>query len=421
MPSISSYKRRLLALMWVSVALCASRLSAQELIAKSITGQHIEGTLSAWNTQGVTLLQAGATTTIASSDLLNVKLATASDSAVIPADYLQLGDGTRIPVTSFQVSAGTATVSTPLASEPLSIPTARIRLVEFAIPVSLDWRADLESNNSSSDLLAVFKKETSAIDFLAGVVNDITDSEVSFTWEGETLAVKRTKLAGIAYYHAQQEELPEPTCWIRLLGEIKIPVARIEHAGDHLEVFTTAGMELNLPLDKFLEADFSLGKLSQLSDMTPLKQRWTPLIAIPSPSKKAASFGLPRRDVSYAGLPLTLFWPNASDPTQGTLQTYEKGLALRSRTELEYRIPKSMRRFTAIAGIDPETLAQGTAALTIETDGEVVFEQMIDGSQPPVEIALEVAGKQSLKIFVDYGENLDLGDRLHLVEAQFTK
>jgi hypothetical protein len=104
-----------------------------------------------------------------------------------------------------------------------------------------------------------------------------------------------------------------------------------------------------------------------------------------------------------------------------TLQTYNKGLAVRSRTELEYRLPKGMRRFVAVAGIDPETLSQGDVLLQIEADGEPIFERTISGSEPPLEIDVNISGKQKLRIFVDYGGNLDLGDRLHLVEARLVK
>jgi hypothetical protein len=46
---------------------------------------------------------------------------------------------------------------------------------------------------------------------------------------------------------------------------------------------------------------------------------------------------------------------------------------------------------------------------------------VIAGDQTPREIDIDITDKQRLRIFVDYGENLDLGDRLHLVEARLIK
>ena len=38
-----------------------------------------------------------------------------------------------------------------------------------------------------------------------------------------------------------------------------------------------------------------------------------------------------------------------------------------------------------------------------------------------MEIDVELGTARRLQLVVDYGENLDYGDRLHLVEARFTK
>ncbi len=100
---------------------------------------------------------------------------------------------------------------------------------------------------------------------------------------------------------------------------------------------------------------------------------------------------------------------------------YAKGLAIRSRTEMTYRLPDGMRRFTAIAGIDPQSAGQGRVALEIRADGKMLWEGPVNGLEPPVPIDLELKGARRLQLLVDYGENLDYGDRLHLVEACVTK
>jgi len=100
---------------------------------------------------------------------------------------------------------------------------------------------------------------------------------------------------------------------------------------------------------------------------------------------------------------------------------YPKGLALRSRTVLQYRLPPEMNRFVAIAGIDPATADQGNVQLKISTGDQVLWQGEIEGSAPPVEIQVELNGARKLSLLVDYGSNLDFGDRLHLVEARVTK
>ena len=110
------------------------------------------------------------------------------------------------------------------------------------------------------------------------------------------------------------------------------------------------------------------------------------------------------------------------DASDGPLiRSYSKGLALRSRTEIVYRLPQGMRRFQAIAGIAPATASQGNVELFFYCDNSQRWQGVIDGEQPPVEIGLDIEGVRELTIVVDYGENLDWGDQLHLVEARVTK
>jgi hypothetical protein len=103
------------------------------------------------------------------------------------------------------------------------------------------------------------------------------------------------------------------------------------------------------------------------------------------------------------------------------VRTYPRGIAVRSRSELVYRIPEGMSRFLLTAGIDPATAAQGHVTLEIRGDDQVLWEGTIDGREPPVEIDVELGAARRLQLVVDYGENLDYGDRLHLIEARFTK
>src|SRR5690606_33765143 len=110
--------------------------------------------------------------------------------------------------------------------------------------------------------------------------------------------------------------------------------------------------------------DFSSGKLAYLGDLKPTAVRWTPRVALPEGATTIASYGLPRNNVSYSGSPLSLQWRDDPLPNRRDLRTYARGLALRSRTELTYRIPEGMTRFVATAGIDPASASQGHVALT---------------------------------------------------------
>jgi hypothetical protein len=185
---------------------------------------------------------------------------------------------------------------------------------------------------------------------------------------------------------------------------------------------TASGAELKWPLQDIYSIDFSAGKLLYLSDMKPVSERWTPLVGLPSGATLAAEYGQPRYNQSAYGGPLMLRPDDVqSAPAIGQTRSFNKGLALRSQTELVYRVPAGFRRFTTIAGIDPSTSASGNVRLEIYGDDRLLWEDDIAGHEPTRSIELDISGVKRLKIVVDYGRNLDTGDWLNLCDARIVK
>jgi hypothetical protein len=103
------------------------------------------------------------------------------------------------------------------------------------------------------------------------------------------------------------------------------------------------------------------------------------------------------------------------------VQEHAKGLAIHSRTLLIYRVPAGVRRFQALAGIDESVRTGGHVRLEVRGDNRELFNAPVVAGQEPVEIDLDVAGVERLKILVDFGQQLDIGDSLHLCRARLTK
>ena len=98
-----------------------------------------------------------------------------------------------------------------------------------------------------------------------------------------------------------------------------------------------------------------------------------------------------------------------------------RGLALRSRTRLVFRLPGKFNRLRAVAGIDDADQEHGHVRLSIEGDGRVLFDGAIAGGQPPQELDIDLSGVKRLTILVDYGEQGDVGDFLDLCDARILK
>jgi hypothetical protein len=177
-----------------------------------------------------------------------------------------------------------------------------------------------------------------------------------------------------------------------------------------LELVTAAGVAAALPIAHVTKLDFSGGNLVWLSDLEPESLSWQPFIDSQLPAASLVKLFQPRRNRSFSGEPLLL---------GGT--EYPRGLALRSRTELVYRLADQFRQFHAVIGIDDRVRDSGNVVVVISGDQRVLFSKPITGHDPPLPVDLDVTGAKRLKILVDFGQELDLGDLLHLCDARLTK
>jgi hypothetical protein len=396
--------------------------SGGEAVVTTLDGRTVKGQLDGWNAEEVSLQTAEGPATLAASELLDIRWS--HDVAEAPSPLaIELIDGTRIAYASFTMADRQATVTGGHFEQPLHIPRELIKLVKMqpstpAVDAALE---EIERKDAAGDMLVVANRESQSMDYLPGVVGDITGEQAAFEWDGRHVPVKRGKIAAIVFYQAKARSQPEAVCELSLTDGSRIVAREASLEDGHVRAKTPAGVEFDLLLDKVVRADFSAGKVVYLSDLKPAEARWTPRVAAPPAASTIAAYGMPRNDVSYTGSPLSLLWKDDVARSRRDVRTYGKGLALRSRAELTYRLPEGMRRFVATAGIDPSSASQGHVVLELRGDDRVLWEGPIDGKQPPVEIDVELGTARRLQLTVDYGENLDYGDRLHLVEARVTK
>lgn len=421
--------RLTLGMNYCALTLTIAALVAGESAQPTVTlldGRTMVGAVTAWSGQSLTIQTDAGEQQVPATELLEVSWPAAADAATAAAPAMaciELIDGTRIPLEKFTVADRVATIETPLAAAPLELRAELIKRVELVPPTPASTAAweGMDRKEITGDTLLVIKRDGESFDYLSGVVGDVTPEQADFQWDGDKVQVKRSKIAGIAYYQAKPRTLKDAVCELTLADGSLVSARKVALAGESIAATTPAGVELSLPLASVRRADFSGGKLAYLGDMKPTQSAWEPRIAWGAGAQLIGAQGQPRSNESFAGSPLSLLWRDDPLPARRDIRTYNKGVAIRSRTELEYRLPAEMRRFVAIAGIDPQSAHQGHVSLEIRADDRVVWEGEIDGKKPPVEIDVELGAARRLRLLVDYGKNLDYGDRLHLVEARVTK
>lgn len=409
----------------------ATAATAVEVAATRLDGTAITGELRAWNDNTVVIAAPAGDQRIGTDQLISLRWQTATEAATGSAENFglaELVDESIIPINSLRVTGRIATLSLSQPGESrdnrVIAPTAQLAAVRFqklAGELALQWD-DIRRLNAPTDLLAVLKRDGKSLDYVGGVIGDVSAEKIEFKLEGEPTRVDRSKVAGIVYYRKDRPTSAEPRIVVHGRSGLRASAANIELNGPLVKITTTAGAKLVWPIDDVELADFSAGKLMYLSDIEPASQRWTPLVGLPAGVTLAAEYGQPRRDRSAYGGPLTLAAKDGdSTAAVGATRSFNKGLALRSRTEIVYRVPAGFRRFIATAGIDPATSASGNVRLAIYGDDRPLLETDIAGNEPPRPIELEIANVKRLKIVVDFGQNLDTGDWLNLCDARIVK
>lgn len=403
--------------------------AASEVVATRLDGTAITGKLQSWDDRQVVIANAEGDQRLATDQLLSVvwKPAPARHSETSTSGQVELIDGSLIPIDEFRSSSTrvTVTLSAPLPSDEKQLAIHRkqlaaVRLQPLAAGAVEQWQ-EIREMDLASDVLVLLKRDGKSLDYVEGVLADVSATKIEFKLDGDPLRIDRSKVAGFIYYRARDGDAVEPRCVVMNRTGLRACVSQAQLVDGLIEMTTGSGVALKWPLHDIESVDFSAGKLLYLSDIEPASERWTPLVGLPSGADLAAEYGQPRRNQSAYGGPLTLRLDAQSAGPIDQARSFNKGLALRSHTELVYRVPAGFRRFTTIAGIDPSTSASGNVRLEIHADGRLLLEDDIAGSEPPRSIELDISGVKRLKIVVDYGRNLDTGDWLNLCDARIVK
>lgn len=409
----------------------AEVVTAAEVSATKLDGTTITGNLRQWNTGELQLTTPKGEQQIRANQLLSLRWQSAANSppaADKTTGTVELIDGSILPIKTILVDHSNATLTLAAAEasggKPLKLPIAQIsviRLRQLDGPLAAQWD-EMRRQNLANDVIAVLKKDGKSLDYAEGVMGDIADDKIDFKLDGETQRVDRAKIAGAIYYRPDRRMKEEPKASIQGRSGLRVSAAHVELKDSLLELTTGAGVKIVWPLNDISLADFSAGKLMYLSDIEPATSKWTPFVGLTPSATLAAEYGQPRRDKSAFGGPLSLLMKEGDSPAaQAAVRTFPKGLALRSRTEIVYRLPAGFQRFIAIAGIDPATSAAGNVRVAIFGDDRVLVETEVSGDQPPQPIQLDIANVKRLKIVVDYAHNLDTGDWLNVCDARIAK
>lgn len=329
-------------------------------------------------------------------------------SSTAPGAWIELVDGSTIVALQYTVQGSQARIAL-LSGEVIETPASTIRTVRLqseSAAVAEQW-SDIMDKKLEGDLLIVRKGDN--LDYHQGVLLDVSPDTVKFQLDGDVLAIKREKVQGFVYHHPSGEALPNPICTVvdTYGSHWRIHKIALE---EKLQCVTPAGLMFSYSPEMVSQIDFSRGKIIYLSDLKPESIAWTPLFSTAKTFSSLQQFYAPRLDRNFE-----------SNPLQVAGTEYSKGLAIHSRTEINYRLPGSFNRLKAVAGIDDSVRPHGNVRLVIRGDNKTLLDTFIVGTDDPKPIDLDISGMRRLNIFVDFGNQVGFGNNLDLCNARITK
>ncbi len=254
--------------------------------------------------------------------------------------------------------------------------------------------------NSAAQMDTAFIAKKDILDSLDGAAHSFDGNNLQFEWDNETLPISKDRLAGILFYRPRAQR-GTPKCLIEDVLGNSIWAKSVQLIGSQLKAESALGFTTALELKLVKVLDYSLGKVVFLSDLQPASVRETPFFDI----------------VWHYTVDKNL----RGDPLRLDGKQYKRGLSLHSRCRLTYSIAGKYKRFVADVGIDDSVGQLGHVLCQVIGDGKTLFQSEIEGGRPPKKLDLEVKGVRTLVLFVDFGQRLDIGDRLNFADAKLVR
>ncbi|MEX0585989.1 MAG: NPCBM/NEW2 domain-containing protein [Pirellulales bacterium] len=410
--------------MWQVAILSLATVGAVDVDVRTLDQRSVSGSLTELSAERIVVTHQGKSVSIPAAELLSLMprrgAETASAAKSSPSEsglWVELIDGSRLLARELSLDGAHATLS--LGTQTVRLSTATIRSVELQSvtdPVAKRW-AELRAAKATADRLVVRRSEQT-IDSMEGTVRKLTPDTLHFELDGDVAKVRRTKVFGFLLYRPGDRRVDDVVAYVDEVTKTRWAASRLQLEKDGLRLVTSAGLEVVRPWSSIVRLDFSAGKIQYLSDLEPEAVTWTPLVASAALTPEFESFFRPRRDRALRGGSLQLA---KSENGRRTIQSFDKGLALHSRTRLVYRLPSSFRTFTAVAGIDARMKGAGGVRLEILADEKRLFDRTIRGADEPVPLSFDVQGAGRLTIVVDFGDDGDVADHLDLCDARLAR
>jgi hypothetical protein len=290
------------------------------------------------------------------------------------------------------IAEDSATFHIPLVSD-ATIAVSQIRSL-------WDTKLDLETVNRTSeadDLDTVYlrdKNDPSDIRSVSGKVVSLTEDALAFEFRGKERSIDRERVVGLVFRHTGRATPAEPGVYqmMVLQGGQMLP-SRVQSIGKHVAFELLGGSRVTPPREVVKVMRVENGRRIDLTRITPNAEEAIPYFGVKLPH---------RVNTDFSGGPITLY----------DEETYDRGLAVHSKSRLHYKLDPNCERFQSRFGLLAPGGKLGSVTARVIGDGEVLWEQAgVTAQSGAIDVDVPLDGVERLILEVDFGEGQNVGDR----------
>ena len=336
--------------------------------------------------------------------LVRVELLRQPDSHAEPEVRIYLTGGSRFAGRGFR-TRDDAAEWTMLDGTTIRTPLKHVAAVRFRAPSdNLDaaWRKNALGDRRKDRV--IIRRSGNALDYLDGIIENVSAEVVTFRYGERTLRVPRQKLEGVAFASTGgTDERARAVAYDWHGGLWRLKDIRLVDGA--FEATTLCGVTWKTRPSYFRLMSFAgLGRIS-LVELQPAEVKWQHFF--PLPPENGEQGAVPWQEwlkKQYAVRSSTSVGADGPQPS----------LVLYSGTEIRYRLSEPFERFRARAVVMPSGGGSGHLRLVIEGEGKELLARVLRAGEPPFDIDVPLEGVRRLVIRVEFGRNLHIGDELRL-------
>lgn len=293
----------------------------------------------------------------------------------------------------------TLTFHVPLISD-MTISLSHTRALWLKIVDQGKVNRENEPDNEDTVYL-LDKNDPTIIRSVSGKIIGLDEKSLTFAFRGKERTITRSRIIGMVFKHASRPvpESPGMHQVIEVQGGQRLP-AKIRSIGDHLAFEVIGGGLLSPPRAVVSAMRIENGRRIDLTRTMPNAEEAIPYFGLKLPYKV---------NTNFSGKPIVLF----------DEKTYERGLAVHSKSRLHYKLKPNAQRFHATFGLMAPGGKLGNVQARVIGDGKILWAQDdITPATNPISVDVDLKGIQRLILEVDFGKGQDVGDRAAWVEPR---